>query len=394
MNMTRLDSVIVRFGGEIGIKGEWTRRAYEKRLLQNIKKMLKHFDVIYEEIIRERGRFYIKTGMARETAQRLTRVFGVSSVSPAVETSAKLEEILRRGVGLARETFPSETSFAVRCRRTGKHEYSSMEVCRKLGERILTSLKDRDLRVNLKNPESVINVEIRNERAFLFSQTLAGVGGFPLGSQPKLVGLLSGGIDSPVAYWLVMKRGCPVTPVYFDNTPFTDKTTTKKALETARTLFNWAVGFPRRIYIVAHGENLKTFREKAPESLTCILCKRMMYRVAERIAEKEKAEGIVTGESIGEQASQTLQNLRVLDSAVTKYPVHRPLLGFNKQEIVNLAKKIDTYEASIQRAKPCTAVPAKPATKAKLEKVEEAEKDLDIQKMIEKTMKETKILEI
>jgi thiamine biosynthesis protein ThiI len=390
----RLDSVIVRFGGEIGIKGEWTRRAYEKLLLVNIKKTLKHHKVIYEEIIREWGRFYIKTGMAVETAQKLTRVFGISSVSPAIETSSRMEEILRKGVEIARETFPAKTSFAVRCRRTGKHAYSSMDICRKLGERILTSLKDKNLRVNLKTPEQVINVEVRGERAFLFSQTLIGVGGFPLGSQPKLIGLLSGGIDSPVACWLVMKRGCPVTPVYFDNVPYTDEVTTKKAMETAKILFEWAIGFPRKIYIVPNGENLKTFMEKSPKALTCILCKRMMYRIAERITEKEGAEGIVTGESIGEQASQTLQNLRVLDSAITGYPVHRPLIGFNKQEIVDLAKKIGVYEVSTQKAKGCTAAPAKPATKAELEKVEEAERRLDIQKMMEKALVKVEVLDL
>jgi thiamine biosynthesis protein ThiI len=332
--------------------------------------------------------------MAVETAQKLTRVFGISSVSPAIETSSRMEEILRKGVEIARKTFPAKTSFAVRCRRTGKHAYSSMDVCRKLGERILTSLKDKNLRVNLKTPEQVINVEVRGERAFLFSQTLIGVGGFPLGSQPNLIGLLSGGIDSPVACWLVMKRGCPVTPVYFDNVPFTDEVTTKKAMETAKILFEWAIGFPRKIYIVPNGENLKTFMEKGPKALTCILCKRMMYRIAERITEKEGAEGIVTGESIGEQASQTLQNLRVLDSVITGYPVHRPLIGFNKQEIVDLAKKIGVYEVSTQKAKGCTAAPAKPATKAELEKVEEAERRLDIQKMMEKTLEKVEVLDL
>jgi thiamine biosynthesis protein ThiI len=305
-----------------------------------------------------------------------------------------MEKILRRGVEMARENFPTQTSFAIRCRRTGKHEYSSMDVCRKLGEQILTSLKDKRLRVDLKNPEHVINVEVRGERAFLFSQTLSGVGGFPLGSQPKLVGLLNDGIDSLVACWLVMKRGCPVTPVYFDNYPFTDKTVAKKVLETAKVLFEWAIGFPRKIYVVPNGENLKMFQKKSAKALICILCKRTMYRIAERIAEREKAEGIVTGERIGERANQTLQNLRVLDSAVAKYPVHRPLIGFNKQEIRDLAKKVGVYKASIEKAQGCSAVPAKSAIKAELEKIEKVEKRLDLQRIIEETLEKTEILEI
>ena len=249
--------------------------------------------------------------------------------------------------------------------------------------------------MNLKNPDTTLGVDVRGDQAFVYSAVVKGAGGMPLGTQPKVVGLLSGGMDSSVACWLVMKRGCPVVPLYFDNAPFTDESTTERAMKVARVLFDWAIGFPRRVYVVLHGPNLAEFKGKRRfERLTCILCKRMMYRVAEKIADMVGAEGIVTGEAIGEQASQTLTNLRVLSSAATKYPIHRPLLGFDKAETEEKARRIGTYDASSQRAKGCTAFPRKPATIAKLWEVAEAEEALNMQEMVERSVKSLKIVNL
>lgn len=394
MNGLKFDSVIVRFGGEIGIKGEWTRRAYEKLLLKNIKKILKHCGIFYKEIIRKHGRIYIKTENAQEIASKLTQVFGVSSVSPALQTGSDMNEIVRKILELAEVRLEKGSSFAVRCHRVGKHPYSSMDICKEAGKQVLTKFKSRNLTVNLRNPQFILGCEVRDEDAYIYAETLKGVGGFPLGSQPKVICLLSGGIDSAVACWLAMKRGCPIIPVYFDNTPFTDEATTLRALDVAKKLFEWSIGFPRKVYIVPHGKTLDSFIRKTPERLTCILCKRMMYRIAERIAKIEKAEGIITGEAIGEQASQTLHNLKVLNEAVTEYPIHRPLLGFNKLETEELARKIGTFEISIRKAKGCSAVPAKPTTKAKLEIVKKAEQELDIQEIIEGCVKAARIVTI
>jgi len=376
----------------MGIKSEWTRRAYEKLLLINIKNILKNNKIAYDEIQRKRGRIYIQTNNASEVASKLTSVFGISSVSPAIETSSDMNKIVQKSVRLAAATIKSKSSFAVRCRRVGEHPYSSMDICKEVGRQILTSLKDRSLRVELKNPQFTINIEVREDEAYIFPETLKGVGGFPLGSQAKVVCLLSGGIDSAVACWLAMKRGCPIIPVYFDNTPYTDEAATEKALDVARKLFEWSTGFPRRVYVVPHGENLENFVEEAPRKLTCILCKRMMYRIAERIAEKERAEGVVTGEAIGEQASQTMHNLRVLDQAALNYPIHRPLLGFDKTETEELARKIGTFEISTRKAKGCSAAPSKPSTKARLEMVNKAEERFGIERMVEESAKKAKIV--
>jgi thiamine biosynthesis protein ThiI len=379
-------------GGEIGIKSEWTRRTYEKLLLRNIKKVLTHHNTAYEETIRKRGRIYIKTNNANEVASKLTMVFGISSVSPAVKTTSNSDSITRTSIELAEAIIKNEGSFAVRCHRVGEHPYSSMDICKEVGKSILTSLRDRKLRVKLKNPEFTINIEVRDDDAYIYSGIVQGPGGFPLGSQAKVVCLLSGGIDSAVACWLAMKRGCPVIPVYLDNKPFTDETTTAIALDVANELFEWAIGFPRKVYVVPNGKNLEKFVTEAPRKLTCILCKRTMYRIAERVAEVERAEGIVTGEAIGEQASQTIHNLRVLDEAAVRYPIHRPLLGFDKTETEALAKKIGTFEISTRKAKGCCAAPSKPSTKANLEIVKKAEDELGIEHLIEDSVKKAKIV--
>jgi thiamine biosynthesis protein ThiI len=388
------DSVVVRFGGEMGVKGRWTRIAYEKLLMRNIKRVLKHQGVFYEKLIHKRGRIYIKTENAEETAFTLTRVFGISSVSPAVQTSSKMKEILLVTVELAAAVLEEGSSFAVRCHRVGKQPYTSMEVCRGAGEQVLKKLMDRNIRVDLTNPQHTITVEVREDYAYSFSETLHGVGGFPLGSQPKIVGLLSGGVDSSVACWLTMKRGCPLIPLYLDNAPFTDDHTTARALDVAKKLFSWSIGFPRKIYVVPHGKNLQVLMNKSPKKLTCILCKRIMYRISERVAEIERAEGVVTGEAIGEQASQTLHNLRVLNEAAVNYPIHRPLLGFDKEETEELARKIGTFQISIRKAKRCSAAPKRPATKAKLEAVKQAERKLDIEKMVDESVKAAEILTV
>jgi len=302
--------------------------------------------------------------------------------------------IVQTALNLATNIVKNGSTFAVRCRRTGTHMYSSMDICKEVGRQMLSDLKGRNLHVNLTRPQHTLSIEVREAKAYVYAETLHGEGGFPVGSQAKVVCLLSGGIDSPVACWLAMKRGCPITPVYIDNAPFTDENTTTKALETAKRLFEWSIGFPRNVYIAKNSENLKSIIEKTPRKFTCILCKRMMYRIAERIAEKEKAEGIVTGEAIGEQASQTMHNLRVIDEAATRYPIHRPLLGFNKTETESIARKIGTFEISTQRARRCSAAPSKPATEAKLQKVKEAEEKLDIEQMVEESVKTAKITKL
>ena len=388
------DTVIIRFSGEIWLKKLWTRKYYEKRLSRNLKQTLKQSQIPYNELVRRHGRFYLKTSLALEAGDRLKRVFGISSVSPAIETSSKIDEITEKSLFLAKKILEIGNSFAIKCKRVGNHSYSSAKICRLLGQQILNELGNKlSLKVDLSKPDVVLAVEVRDNQAFIYSQVIQAVGGMPLGVQPRVVGLFSGGIDSAVGLWLVMKRGSPVVPVYFDNSPLTDDTTRERALKVAEVIFSWSIGFPRKVYIVQHGENLKQIM-KTNRKYTCLLCKRMMYRVAEQLAKKLKAEGIVTGEAIGEQASQTLTNLRVLNHAVKDYPIHRPLLGFDKSETEAIARKIGTYKYSTRKAGGCGAVPYQPSTKAKRVEVLKAEEKLDIKAMVEQSLKSIRIIEI
>jgi len=388
------DSVIIRFSGELWLKKFWTRKYYEKRLARNLKQTLKHYNVPYSELVRRHSRFYLKTNSAVEASDKLACVFGISSVSPAIETSSNLDEVIEKSLFLADSVLKTGNTFAVKCKRVGKQGYSSSDVRNLLGQKILDEFGEKlSLRVDLGNPDVVLGVEIRDDQAFVYSQVIEAVGGMPLGVQAKLVGLFSGGIDSAVGCWLVMKRGSPVVLVYFDNSPFTDETTTQRALNVAEVLFCWTIGFPRKVYVVQHGENLKQIMQ-TNRKYSCLICKRLMYLVAERLAEQLRAEGIVTGEAIGEQASQTVTNLRVLNAAVKEYPVHRPLLGFDKPETEAIARKIGTYKVSSKKAGACTAVPYQPSTKAKMEDILKAEKKLDIEAMIEKSLESIKIVEL
>jgi len=216
----------------------------------------------------------------------------------------------------------------------------------------------------------------------------------PYGSQGKVVCLVSGGIDSPVAAWLTIKKGCIPVIVYYDNYPFTDKSTKQRALDTIRKLGEYTPEGRFKVYVIPHGEDLADILRNCPRKLTCILCRRMMYRLAERVATTEDAEAIVTGEIIGEHASQTLRNLRVINEALKDICVLRPLVGMDKVEVEQLARKIGTFEISTRPGLCCSAPPRAPRTQAKSEEVMAAEKGLNIKDMIERDIKDIKILEI
>ncbi|MDH5438796.1 MAG: THUMP domain-containing protein, partial [Candidatus Bathyarchaeota archaeon] len=181
------DSVIVRYGGELGIKGAWTRRFYERRLLKNIKSVLKRYEILYNRIIRKHGRLFLKTSLTTESSKKLARVFGVSSLSPALETTSKLDEIVDKSVFLAGLILREENTFAVKCRRVGHHPYTSTDVCREVGRRVLDAFPERCLTVNLKRPDETLGVEVRNDQAFVYSMVVEGAGGLPLGTQPRVV---------------------------------------------------------------------------------------------------------------------------------------------------------------------------------------------------------------
>lgn len=391
---TRLDTVIIRLGGEMGIKAAWTRKLYERHLVSNIKAAMKHHAISYDALTRRFGRLYLKTSQARSASQKLANVFGISSLSPALQTTSKLNDVVKRSVFLAGQRLRRGNSFAVRCRRIGKHAYTSTEVCREVGRQILNTFPNLHLRVDLKHPDVTIGIEIREDQAFVFADVIGGVGGLPLGTQPKVVCLLDENVDSSVACWLVMKRGCPILPFYFDNSPMSDEKVTELALEGARVLFKWAVGFSRKVHIVPNGRNLAEIQRKCPEELTHVVSKRLMYRIAERIAQTKGAEGIVSGESLGKPPDQTMRDIRLLDEAVKLYPIHRPLLGLTEAEVKQLAKKIGTSETSLKKMRGHNKVQGGAARTITLKNVKAVEKKLGIDKMVDASIRSLEIVSL
>ncbi len=216
-----------------------------------------------------------------------------------------------------------------------------------------------------------------------------------LASKEKVVCLISGGIDSPVAAWLMIRKDVTPVFIYFDNRPYTDEAARQRSLNAVKKLCDYIPHRRVYLYVIPHGENLNEMVVKCPRNLTCLLCKRLMYRMAEHIAVEEDCEGIVTGEILGEHASQTSRNLLVLGTALkAQLPVLRPLLGMDKTEVEDLARKIGTFTISISPAKGCTAFPRSPRTHASLKEVVEAEKRVDIALLIERSLAQREVKEV
>jgi thiamine biosynthesis protein ThiI len=372
--------IIVRYS-EIGLKSKPVRMEMERALIAHLKRVLGEV-----KITREWGRIFIHSN-SREDAVKASRVFGVASTSLAEVASADFDELMKAGVEYALRRISSEDTFALRVRREGKHAYRSIDVARELGRRIVEAT---GAKVDLKAPEKEIFIEIRGDRAYLFDEVIAGVGGLPYATQGKVLALVSGGIDSPVAAWLMMRRGAEVVALFMDPTPLVDERTPRRAVDSIKALSTW-VGEPIKTYLVPYGDVLIQLLKVEDYRMGCVLCKRMMYRVAEKVAQREKALALVTGESLGQVASQTLANLASISRAATM-PVLRPLIGMDKDEIISLAKKIGTYEISIRPANCCLGPPLKPVTKATVERAEKAEAGLNVDALAEEMASKAKVV--
>jgi thiamine biosynthesis protein ThiI len=374
--------IIVRYG-EIGLKSAQTRRVMENRLVNNIKRA-----VGKKGVKREHGRIFVESDSI-EDARKVARVFGVVSTSLAVKTASNMDDILGFGVRFAKERLERGKSFAVRSRRKGTHEYRSTDVAVNLGAAIEN---ETGAKVNLSNPNVTIYVEVRDRDAYFFDNVIKGVGGMPLGTQGKAIVLISGGIDSPVAAWMMMRRGVDVVALFMDCRPLVDDRTIERAKKTIEVLSGWSSA-QIKTYVSPYGEALLKFLKHGDHKLGCVLCKRMMYHVAEKLAKREGAQAIVTGENLGQVASQTIQNLSAIETGV-ETPIFRPLIGMDKIEIVEQAKNIGTYEASIEPANCCLGPPNHPETKATFDKIFKAEKALKMESMVEEAIEKAEILEI
>ncbi|MGZ7047836.1 MAG: tRNA uracil 4-sulfurtransferase ThiI [Methanobacterium sp.] len=365
------DLIMVRYG-EIGVKSPKVRRRFENKLISNIKSKINC------KIEINQGRIFLYPENFEDAKANLNRVMGIVSYSPVVSIKTDYEDIketLNHYIDylLLEGLFNSDKSFAVRCRRVGKHEFTSHEMAGYCGSVIV---KKTGAPVNLSQPDFEFFIEVRDNKTYIFHEKIPGPGGLPVGTQGKVIALLSGGIDSPVAAFLMMKRGCEVIVLHFNNYPYTGGSN-EKVMKIIKKLEEYSPS-KLKLFVAPYGNYLKSCIENAPHRLTCVLCKTGMYRIAEEIAKKENALAIVDGSSLGQVASQTLPNI-LATRYVTQMPVLSPLIGLDKVEIENMGKKIGTFEISILPAPECTAVPTYPETNAKLEKFLDVLEEMDFE---------------
>ncbi len=394
MHNELFDFLIIRYG-EIGLKSKKVRRKLENTLVNRIRQVLQRKNISYEklQLLPTRGRLFLHIKDIAKASEELRKCFGIVSFSPSFQVSSNKNEICDGALKLAESIFKDKETFAVRTKRVGKHPYSSQDISVEVGAHLLENYSDRQISVNLSKPDHTIHIEIRDAKAFIFNQIDRGLAGLPYGSQGTLVALISGGIDSPVASWLMMKRGCDIIPLYCDLNPFTTEAANERVVKGLRQLFEYSPYRKVSLYISPHGPILEKVREFIPLKLNCLFCKRIMYRIAEKLANKVKAKGIVTGENLGQVASQTLDNLYVLNQA-TNLPVFRPLIGFDKSEIIELSEKLGLYSSSIMKAPGCSAVPQYPETHGILEDILKIEKEHEIQELIDEGFQNIKEMKI
>lgn len=379
--------IVLASYSEIALKSRPVRRLFERLLCRHIRCMLKLDGFSKAKVRRIQGRLIVENINPEKAAETVARVFGVASAMPAVMVTGDLATILETAITIAERIIEPNQTFAIDVRRVSKQDYSRREMEACLGEAVLKSLEERNVHVDLDDPNRIIHVEVRDEFAYLYHQVVPGLRGLPFNSQGKLIGLLSGGIDSPVAVWLMMRRGAYVMPLFLDQRPLIGEDYYRRGIKVARQIRRYVPLQDFYLHVAPMGEIMEKIVEQIPARLRCIACKRMMYRVACRFGEKEEAGGIVTGESLGQVASQTMANLKVLTEA-SNLPIYRPLIGMTKDEIVKWARKISTYESSTTPVQECNVVSSRPVTKAKMEIVATTEKRLDIEGLVSKALKD------
>jgi len=402
---------IVKYA-EIGTKGK-NRYVFEEKLCKRIRDRLRPMGEF--NVYRDYGRIYIEALSDYDydgAVEKLTKIFGIVGISPVVVAKEMTYESIREAaLKHFRDNYSDETffedehdfrkgsagewdfSFKVHTRRNNKSfPMNSMEIDMEIGHDLLVEYEAEGLHVDVHKPDVMLEIEIR-DKAYVYSGTLPGPGGLPVGTNGKAVTLLSGGIDSPVAAYMIAKRGVEMDAVYFNSPPYTSQRALEK-VQKLGTIVSQYSG-PIKLFVVNFTEVQLAIYDNCPHDELTIIMKRIMFRMAADIARREGALGIVTGESIGQVSSQTMQSLGVIDSAVD-FPVYRPVIGMDKQEIVEYSQRIGTFETSIEPYEDCCTifVDKHPVTRPKLEKIMRSEEKLAgiIEPLYEKAVNEAEIV--
>lgn len=389
MNMN-YDKILIRYG-DLNMKGR-NRSQFEKRMLQQLQLALCSFDRL--KYVKTFGRLAVSlNGEPYEPiAERIKDVFGIWSFSPVVSVEPKLEVIQEAALALMKSLDKEPATFKVSAKRGWKSfPHNSQEMNHLVGSYVLRAMPE--LKVNVREPEVDLRVDIQQEAAYVFSEVVLGAGGFPFGSNGKAMLLLSGGIDSPVAGWMAMRKGLEIEAVHFHSYPFTSDKAKEKVIDLARRLSYYA-GAPFKLHLVPFTDIQTTLVEAKQENYMITLMRRAMLRITERIAEKQNAGGIVTGESLGQVASQTLPSMDVIGRA-TELPLLKPLIMMDKQEIINEAVRIGTFATSILPYEDCCTIfsPKSPTTNPKLNIVERTESAIKLlDRLINEAVEGTEIM--
>lgn len=388
----KADIILLKYG-EISLKG-LNRPMFEKQLLANVAKALaplgkfsirKSQSTVYVEPLGDDIDMQVAT-------ERLSKVFGIVNICPAAKCQKTIEDIERTTLECLSQIDLNGKTFKVEAKREDKQfPMNSPQLCRHMGAVILKNTEG--LSVDVHNPDILVQIEIRKE-AFIFTQKVSGAGGMPVGTAGRAALLLSGGIDSPVAGWMISKRGVVLDAVHFHSHPYTSDRAKEKVIELAKIMTQYTG--PIRLHIVPFTDIQLDIIDKCPKNYLTIIMRRLMMRIAEKIARESGAMALITGESIGQVASQTMESLVVTDNAVDM-PVFRPCIGMDKEEIVTISKKIDTYETSILPYEDCCTifVPKHPKTKPSISEIQEAEKLLtDPEGMMKKAIQDREIIDL
>jgi len=384
---------IVRYG-EVALKG-MNKPYFERMLVERLKKLLKKFEGI--SVRKHEGLIFVRADKSfnkQDIIGEISKVFGVASISPAVECESTMEAIGEAAIAYMLEAIDERgiKTFKVEAKRADKNfPVKSPEIGRQIGAAVLKGCKV--LKVDVHNPDCLLFVNVRHDKSYIYQDKIAGFGGLPLGTNGKGLSLLSGGIDSPVATWMMAKRGMMIEAVHFHSYPYTSQRAQEKVEELAAIVATYCGRF--KLHVINLLPIQEQIVENCPEEETTILVRRFMMRIGQKIAEKTGCGMLITGENLGQVASQTAEALVVTDASVTM-PVMRPLIAMDKVDIMDKAQEIGTYETSIQPYEDCCTVflPKHPSTKPKLEKILASESKLDCESLIEAAVSSEEVIDI
>ncbi|MDX8367513.1 tRNA uracil 4-sulfurtransferase ThiI [Cytobacillus sp. IB215665] len=384
------EHILIRYG-ELSTKKR-NRNYFVNRLKKNIKGKLREFENI--EIEKQRDRMYIKLNNEpyEKIVEKLSSIFGIHSFSLAIKTLSDIEKIKEGALEAIKELNPEGKTFKVTAKRANKQfPLNSNELNYEIGSHILRNIQN--LTVNVHEPDINLRVEVRHNATYITFKDISGAGGFPVGTSGKAMLMLSGGIDSPVAGYLAMKRGLEVEAVHFYSPPFTSERSKQKVIDLAKKLTEYTDSI--KLHIVPFTNIQQVIQQKIPDNYTMTSTRRLMLQITDQLRQKNDALAIINGESLGQVASQTLESMYTINE-VTSTPIIRPLITMDKLEIIDISKQIDTHDISILPYEDCCTIftPTSPKTKPKRDKINHFESFVDFDSLISEAVSGTETIVI